>query len=195
MFFKIFSLISSLIGLYSFLCLIRIFLTWIPEAQFSKPGQILSQITDPYLNIFRKIKVLRFRNIDFSPIVALAVLSLASSISSSIAMAKRIHIGGIFATIVGMAWSLVQSLGTVLIVIMIIRLVAIFLGKNNSSIWYSIDTTLRPITTLVANIFFKNKPVSWRDLMLVTTISMIIVMFACGFIVHLLVLFLSNLPI
>ena len=49
-------IISAFLSLYSLLCLLRIIITWIPNYSYSKPADILAQICDPYMNLFRGIK-------------------------------------------------------------------------------------------------------------------------------------------
>lgn len=76
--------VSQIISLYSFLCLIRIVLSWIPSAANSSFGQILSSLCDPYLNWFRRFPFTRIGMIDFSPILALGVLSVGSDMIARI---------------------------------------------------------------------------------------------------------------
>ncbi|HSP22833.1 MAG TPA: YggT family protein, partial [Planococcus sp. (in: firmicutes)] len=54
-----------------------ILMSWLPNAKESAIGQMLTKVTDPYLDIFRKI-IPPFGMIDFSPIVAIFALNLAS---------------------------------------------------------------------------------------------------------------------
>ncbi|MBD2464186.1 YggT family protein [Oscillatoria sp. FACHB-1407] len=61
---------------YSVLLLIRVLLTWFPNVNwFSPPFSWLSQITDPYLNIFRSI-IPPLGGIDFSPMLAIFAIQL-----------------------------------------------------------------------------------------------------------------------
>ena len=194
MFFHFFNLLANLVSIYSLLCVVRILFTWIPQAQQSKIGIFLCKITDPYLNIFRRIKYLVIRNIDFSPIIAIAALSLISSVLNTFASTKRIFFGRILASIIGMVWNLVQTIGIVLIILMIIRLIALLLSKSSNNIWYSVDITLRPITTFVANIFFKNKPISWKNLLIASTLFVIVVFIAFYYVAKLLITIFGSLP-
>lgn len=67
------------IQIYSFLLLIRVLLTWFPSINwYNQPFAALSQITDPYLNLFRSI-IPPLGGIDFSPILAFLVLNLVGS--------------------------------------------------------------------------------------------------------------------
>jgi YggT family protein len=56
----------------------RVLLTWFPNIDWSNaPFSILSQLTDPYLNLFRSI-IPPLGGMDFSPIIAFFVLQLGS---------------------------------------------------------------------------------------------------------------------
>ena len=72
------SLISSVIGLYSILIIVYIFMSWVPNIKESAIGQFLERIVEPYLEPFRRI-IPPFGMIDVSPIVAILVLRLAQS--------------------------------------------------------------------------------------------------------------------
>lgn len=66
--------------IYSVLILIRILLSWFPNLNwYNPPLSTLSQITDPYLNLFRSI-IPPLGGIDFSPMLAMFVLFIASSL-------------------------------------------------------------------------------------------------------------------
>lgn len=66
----------SFLSLYSVLLIIRILLTWFPTVDWSTPPfSWLSQITDPYLNLFRSI-IPPLGGMDFSPMLAILLLQL-----------------------------------------------------------------------------------------------------------------------
>lgn len=71
------NLLLTAINVYSFVLIASILMSWLPNAKESAIGQMLTKITDPYLDIFRKI-IPPFGMIDFSPIVAIFSLNLAS---------------------------------------------------------------------------------------------------------------------
>ncbi|MEB3214816.1 MAG: YggT family protein [Nostocales cyanobacterium 94392] len=72
------STLLTFIQIYSFLLIARVLLTWFPQIEWYKqPFAALSQITDPYLNLFRNI-IPPLGGIDLSPILAFLVLNLAS---------------------------------------------------------------------------------------------------------------------
>jgi YggT family protein len=66
----------TFINIYTALLLIRILLTWFPNVDwFAQPFATLAQLTDPYLNIFRRV-IPPLGGMDFSPILALLLLSM-----------------------------------------------------------------------------------------------------------------------
>ncbi|QLE57631.1 YggT family protein [Nostoc sp. TCL26-01] len=68
----------TFITIYSYLLIIRVLLTWFPNINwYNQPFSALSQITDPYLNLFRSI-IPPLGGMDFSPILAFLVLTLTS---------------------------------------------------------------------------------------------------------------------
>jgi YggT family protein len=69
--------LATFVSLYGYLLIIRVLLTWFPSVDWSnQPFAALSQISDPYLNLFRSI-IPSLGGMDFSPILAFLALSLA----------------------------------------------------------------------------------------------------------------------
>lgn len=70
----LFETLNTFVTIYSALLIIRILLTWFPQVNwYNQPFAALSQITDPYLNLFRSI-IPPLGGIDFSPMVAILLL-------------------------------------------------------------------------------------------------------------------------
>jgi YggT family protein len=72
--------LSVFVSIYIALLVIRILLTWFPTVNwYNQPFSALSQITDPYLNIFRSI-IPPLGGMDFSPMLAILALQLLAGI-------------------------------------------------------------------------------------------------------------------
>lgn len=70
--------LATFFQIYFVLLIIRILLSWFPNVDwFNPPFSILSQLTDPYLNLFRSI-IPPLGGIDFSAILAIFVLQFLS---------------------------------------------------------------------------------------------------------------------
>ena len=73
------STISSFVSIYLVLLFARILLSWFPQIDWSAPPfSILSQLTDPYLNVFRSI-IPPLGGLDFSSILAIVLLQVIQS--------------------------------------------------------------------------------------------------------------------
>jgi len=77
------STLATFLQIYFVLLIIRILLSWFPQVNwFDPPFSILSQLTDPYLNIFRSF-IPPLGGIDFSPILAILLLQVVADLFAS----------------------------------------------------------------------------------------------------------------
>ena len=75
----IFAALAQFISIYLALLLIRVLLTWLPNLDWGNPRlSALSQITNPYLNLFRSV-IPPLGGIDFSAILAFILLQFVRS--------------------------------------------------------------------------------------------------------------------
>ncbi|UZQ53913.1 YggT family protein [Trichothermofontia sichuanensis B231] len=71
----LFTTLSTALQFYLVLLIIRILLSWFPNVNwYNPPFSILSQLTDPYLNLFRAI-IPPLGGLDFSPMLAIFLLN------------------------------------------------------------------------------------------------------------------------
>jgi YggT family protein len=71
--------LSYFIYLYTVIVILRVLLTWFPTINWGNPPfSILSQLTDPYLNLFRSV-LPPLGGMDFSPVLAILVLNILGS--------------------------------------------------------------------------------------------------------------------
>ena len=69
---------ATFLNIYFVLLIIRILLSWFPNVDWlSQPFATLSQLTDPYLNLFRSL-IPPLGGIDFSPILAFLLLRIVA---------------------------------------------------------------------------------------------------------------------
>ncbi len=177
----VFRILTAALSIYSLLCVIRIFLTWIPGLSYSPFGRFLSSICDPFLNLFSGIRWLRFGAIDFSPIVALAVLSMASFVLENLSHGGQISFALILALIIQTAWSIFTAILLFLIIIVAIRLIVVWTGGDRkSSIWYQIDSSLSPFVYSITKLFSGGKPVAYKNALTLALIVLIVLRFGGG---------------
>ncbi|MGB3616356.1 MAG: YggT family protein [Elainellaceae cyanobacterium] len=76
--------IATFLSIYSLLLIIRILLSWFPNLDWAnQPFAALSQLTDPYLNLFRSI-IPSLGGIDFSPILAILAIQFAQGLMAQV---------------------------------------------------------------------------------------------------------------
>jgi YggT family protein len=76
--------LATFITIYTYLIIIRVLLTWFPNISwYNQPFSTLSQLTDPYLNLFRSI-IPPLGGLDISPILAILLLQLAGGLVSGL---------------------------------------------------------------------------------------------------------------
>lgn len=194
---QIFLLLIKGISLYTTLCFVRIILTWIPGLEYSKVGQILSAICDPYLNLFRKIP-LHIGNFDFSPALAIGLLTAISTILQGIAKSGRIHIGGILALIIGLIWSILSAVISMLLLFLAIRFIVMLISKNKSyygSIWAQFDSAFANIVFKLSRPFSKNGALSYKTGLLISIIILILCLFLGRYVFNYLCYLCSLIPV
>jgi YggT family protein len=185
------SILAGVLALYTFLCFIYILMSWFPGAKFTKFGHFMTAICEPYMGLFRKLTFLRIGNIDFSPIVSLGILSLASAILAGIQRTGRIFFGGILGTILSSLWSITSSIIGIFTLLIFIRWIVLLINKGRTSYesgWNQVDMILNKMTYKIAGTISK-KSMSYQTSLLM---SWIILLVAMG-IGHFLILLLVNL--
>lgn len=154
--------LSKLVGLYSTLIVIRIMLTWITLQNPNGPViTFFKKICDPYLNMFRTSKA-QIGRVDFSPVLALMVLSVIQSILAMFSAYGHITLGIIIALVLSSIW---QYFGSYIFILLLV-LIAVrwFLGRNrynqrNTAIINQIEPILYKPVHFVYKIFYNNKNV------------------------------------
>ena len=73
---QLLAVLSATLGIYSFVLIVRVLLTWFPNVDMGNPVlSTVSSITDPYLNAFRGL-IPPLGGLDLSAILAFVALSL-----------------------------------------------------------------------------------------------------------------------
>lgn len=172
----ILSIFAGALSLYTLLCFIYILMSWFPGARFTKFGHLLSSICEPYMNLFRKMSFLRIGNIDFSPIVSIGLLSLASAILAGIQRTGKIYIGGILETILSSLWGIASSIIGIFVILIFIRWIVLLINKGRTSYespWNQVDMILNKMSYKIAGTISK-KTMSYQTSLLLSWIILIV---------------------
>lgn len=186
------SFLAALISLYSLLIWVRIVLTWIrlPGQSAENPlSHYLGKIVDPYLNWFKGISTLRRANIDLTPLIALAVLSVVQSILRLFGSYGKITVGMVFALILSTLWSFLIS--PILWFVMALLGVRLFFcykrGPNTMAYIKMIDSLIGGVLNWVQRLLYRGKTVNDRQLVLTSLIFFVVVYLGSSALIRVLV--------
>jgi YggT family protein len=190
---QIMSVFSTITSLYMLVLMARIILTWF-SGNIRVPA-LLSQVTDPYLNWFRRFG-LRVGHLDLSPVLALCTLSILNQIFGTMARFGTISLGIILVMILQALWSVVSFLIIIVFIILIVRLVAYLCNMNvYNGFWRIIDAVCQPILYRITRLLFRGRIVNFLMSLIISAGAMLLLYFALRFGVALLSGFLITLPI
>ena len=174
----VFSILASLLGVYSILIVIRIILTWFSGFRHSKPVYFLSRVTDPYLNWWRSTLNLRLGVLDLSPIIAMSALTVMQTLCSGIAAQGRLSLGIILTVCLYALRSVVLFIIGFCLFIVILRLIAYISGRNIfGPFWSMVDAVSRPLLYRINRIIFGKRLVRYTT-GIVTAIIVLAVLWA-----------------
>ncbi|MDR2374988.1 MAG: YggT family protein [Treponema sp.] len=189
-------LLGTLMGLYMLLIFVRVMLSWFGGARLGRPAEILTQITDPYLNWWRRFPIFRTGYIDLSPVAALAALSLAQTICSTMAYYGRLSLGILLAIVLQAVWSVVSFALGFFIIVLLLRLIAYLTNRNiYSTFWRIIDSISQPVLYRITRIFFRRRLINYLAGVILSTGVLVILGVAGTFLVRALLEVFQRLPL
>ena len=192
----ILSILAAALSLYTLLCFIYILMSWFPGARFTKFGHFMTSICEPYMGLFRKMSFLRISSIDFSPIVSIGILSLASAILAGIQRTGTIFFGGILGTILYSLWGIASSIIGIFTLLIFIRWIVLLINKGRTSYesgWNQVDIILNKMTYKIAGTVSKST-MSYQKSLLLSWIILLVTLGVGHFLIALLVNLCYKLP-
>ncbi len=140
------TIINVLLILYLFLLSLRIVLGWFAPHALGRAWHVLTGMTDPYLNLFRRIRFLRAGLFDFTPIAAILVLVVALLLVAHLMDGGRITLGLFLGAVLSAAWSGASFLLLFFLIVGLVRTIPIlFRSTSGSSVWRVVDMIIQPV--------------------------------------------------
>ncbi|MDR2518942.1 MAG: YggT family protein [Spirochaetaceae bacterium] len=157
------NILAGAAGLYMLLIFIRVMLSWFSGAEYGRPLELLRSLTDPYLNWFRRFPVLRAGNLDFSPVIALAALSLGYNVFSMLGRFGTLRLGIIIAMVVSALWSGISFILGFFIAALALRFIACAASRNiYGTFWRMVDTVSQPVLYRLSRFLFRRRLVNYK---------------------------------
>jgi YggT family protein len=171
------------------LIFIRVMLSWFNAPSLGRPAELLTRITDPYLDWWRRFPILRTGFIDLSPIAAMAVLSMVQTTCGIAVRYGRISLGILLTIVLQAIWSILSFVLGFFIIVLLLRLIAYLSSRNiYSAFWRIVDSISQPVLYRITRIFYRRRLINY----LAGIILSIGVLAALGIGGHILVILLSG---
>ncbi len=147
------SIFNALLIVYLILLSIRIMLTWFAPQGYGKPWEVLRRATDPYLNLFARLKFLRKGFFDFSPIAAILVVVVVLNLTNLLLAYGHITVGLFLAAVLSAAWSGARFMLLLFLIVGLLRTIPVFFhGVGGSPLWRVVDLIVQPVVAFVMKI-------------------------------------------
>ncbi len=162
-------IINALLMGYLLLLSLRIILTWFQGLSPGKAFDLLSEVTEPYLSLFYRLKFLRKGMFDFTPIAAILVLVVLLDLINALLFYGRITFGFFFAAVLSAVWSGVSFVLLLFLIVGIIRVFAVIFRRNSGSAMLKVvDILIQPAVALVMKIIQLGKRAGYTQYLLLT---------------------------
>ncbi|MBU0936020.1 MAG: YggT family protein [Spirochaetes bacterium] len=150
-------------NLYMILCIVRIFMSWLPGLSANPAARFIAGATDPYLSQFRRFKIFHAGNVDFSPIAAFALLS-ALSRGLTVAARGQLTLGLSLAILLEVIVSPISFLLGFFALLILARIIAYFAKWNSlHPVWRAIDALINPVLFRIKRFIYRDRIVNYMQ--------------------------------
>jgi YggT family protein len=148
------TIINVLLIAYLFILSLRIVLGWFAPRALGRGWELLRAATDPYLNLFGRIKFLRGTLFDFSPIAAVLSLVVVLDLVNQLLYYGRITLGFFLASVFSAAWSGARFFLLLFLIVGVLRTIPfIFRATAGASLWKVVDMIMQPVVAWMMRVF------------------------------------------
>jgi len=186
--------VAALLTVYTLLLVVRIVLTWVSMDHAHPALRVLHTVCDPYLNWFRRFRFLVIGGLDFSPLAALLVLNLFSSLARFISAEGQITLGIALSILVQLLWGAAAFFFLLLGVLALVRFFAIRFRWGGQGLWQYLDAILQPAAYAVGKVVRPGVFLSYTTTLLLLGVLNLVVWAAGGLLFGLLAALLHSLP-
>jgi YggT family protein len=151
---QVLQIVYAIIIVYVLVLSLRIILGWFAPQALGRAWEMLRVVTDPYLDLFRRIRFLRAGMFDFSPIAAVLVLVLVADLIGQLVNWGRITVGFFLASAFAAAWSGARFLLLLFLIVGVLRTIPLlFPAAGGAGIWRVVDLIIQPVVVWVSRLF------------------------------------------
>jgi YggT family protein len=188
-------ILSAVVTIYMILCFLRIMVSWLPGLDLGRPGEVIARLTDPYLRLFSRMRWLRIGQFDFSPILALALLTILSTVVNGLSVEGYITLGKILALLAQALWSAFGFVLSFFAVCILLRfIVAVARWNSLHPFWMVIDSLLNPVLYRINRLIYRGRIVNYLQSLITGFVGLVLTKLAGDVLVGLLARLLRGLP-
>ncbi len=148
------TILNVILIAYLFILSMRIIMGWFAPRALGRAWTWLVQVTDPYLDLFGRIRFLRGGLFDFSPIAAILVLVVALDLVNQLLNYGRVTLGFFLASVVSAAWMGARFLVLLFLIVGVIRAIPLLIRTSaGSTLWKVVDLVIQPVVGFVMRLF------------------------------------------
>ncbi len=188
--------LNGLLIVYLMILSIRIILTWFKGSFQGKAGELLKQVTDPYLEIFSRITFLKQGMFDFTPLAGILVLVVALDMVNGLLVYGRITIGLFLASIISALWGGLSFILLLFLVLGVVQIVSALFSRNSeSALLRVIKLMFQPIIDLVARFLRPRRELSYNQYLYISLGLIFFIRLLGGIVLSRLIELLYTLPV
>jgi len=144
--YRVFEIVSVVIRFYLLLISLRIMLSWFAGGLNISGIHYLARVTDPFLNVFRRLHILRVGSLDFSVLIGLFLLNFLSSLFATFARVQIVSLAITLAVLLQILFNGVGSIISLFAIITFVPVIGLFVRvRAVDALWYRIDGFLQPL--------------------------------------------------
>ena len=175
---------------------IRIILTWFKGSFQGKAGELLKQVTDPYLEIFSRLSFLKQGMFDFSPLAAILVLVVALDLVNGLLVYGRITIGLLLASIISAIWGGLSFILLIFLVLGVVQIVSTLFSRNSESpLLRMTNLMFQPVIALVARFLHPKRELNQNQYLYISLGLIFFIRLLGGMLISRLIRLLYTLPV
>jgi YggT family protein len=190
------TVVNIILIAYLFILSLRIVLGWFAPQSLGRAWNLLAAATDPWLNLFSRIRFLRGNLFDFSPIAAILALVVALDLVNQLLYYGRITLGFFLASVFAAAWSGIRFLLLLFLIVGLLRTIPLaFRATAGAGLWKVVDTIMQPVVAWVTKLFRLGGRSGYTQHLLLTIGLMFVAWLLGELLVHQIVSLCQMLPI
>ena len=174
---KLLETLAFIFSLYTMLIVVDIILKWLYPNSTGRSSRMISKLTDPFLNFFRRLRISRIGYIDISPLLAVVTLSIINQILGRIRELGSITFWAVIAIIISSIWNVIMTLLLAVLIVAVVRYLFLMFTTNKMNSFANMcDAFFIPLSSRIASVFVRNSASSYQLNLIISSIVVAVIL-------------------